>query len=133
MNNYQWYQMLIKPHWAPPSWVFGPVWTFLYAIIAITFGVVFWRVFSKQIPWLVALPFGLNLVFNFSFTFLQFGLKNNFLAAMDVILVLITILWSLIAVYPYAAWISYANVPYLIWVTFATVLQISVTYLNWNK
>jgi len=73
----------------------------------------------------------LNLVFNFAFTPLQFGLKNNFLAAADILLVLATLLWALIAIWPQARWIVYVNIPYLLWVGFATVLQLAVTYLNW--
>jgi len=74
----------------------------------------------------------LNLVFNFAFTPLQFGLKNNFLAAADILLVLATLLWALIAIWPQARWIVYVNIPYLLWVGFATVLQLTVTYLNWE-
>ena len=131
MNKaYNWYSTLVRPSWSPPSWVFGPVWTFLYAIIAVTFGTVFWKAFSGKIPLLVALPFALNLVFNFAFTPLQFGLKNNLLSAIDILLVLGTLVWALLAIWPHARWISYANLPYLLWVLFATVLQLTITYLN---
>ena len=130
MNNYNWYSQLIKPTWSPPSWIFGPVWTLLYAIMAISFGKVFWLVFKKELPWIIALPFVLNLIFNFAFTPLQFGLKNNLLAAIDIVLVLGTLVWALVAIYPHARWIAYVNIPYLLWVTFATVLQLTITYLN---
>jgi tryptophan-rich sensory protein len=144
MNMNTWYQALIKPSWAPPAWLFGPVWTLLYAIIAITFGTVFYKAFQGKIPWLVALPFALNLIFNFAFTPLQFGLRSNLFATIDIILVLATLVWALFALYsfglklhietgaPSFAWIIYANIPYLIWVMFATVLQVSITYLNWK-
>jgi tryptophan-rich sensory protein len=144
-NSYNWYQALIRPSWAPPSWLFGPVWTVLYTIIAVSFGFVFYKAYTKQIPWLVALPFALNLVFNFAFTPLQFGLKNNLLAAIDILLVLATLIWALYSIYsfglknhiqtgaPTFAWVIYVNVPYLLWVSFATVLQLTITYLNWNK
>ena len=68
MNTYNWYSQLLKPAWAPPSWLFGPVWTVLYVIIAVTFGTVFYKAFTGKILWTVALPFALNLVFNFAFT-----------------------------------------------------------------
>ena len=73
MNNYNSYQELIKPLWSPPAWIFGPVWTLLYAIIAVSFGYVAVLYFKKQIPFLVLLPFILNLLFNVIFTPLQFG------------------------------------------------------------
>ena len=131
-ETYNWYSQLIKPTWSPPAWLFGPVWTFLYVLIAISFGKVFWLFFKKQIPFLVVLPFVLNLIFNFSFTPLQFGLKNNFLSAIDIALVLATLIWAIAAIYPHASWISYIQIPYLLWVTFSTALQLTITYLNWK-
>ncbi len=131
MNESLWYATLIKPSFAPPAWLFGPVWTVLYAIIAVSFGYVLYQTFKGNLPWLVALPFVLNLLFNFSFTPLQFGLQNNLLAAIDILLVLGTMVWAGYMIYPYAAWVVYVNIPYFLWVSFATVLQLSITYLNW--
>jgi tryptophan-rich sensory protein len=87
-------------------------------------------VWQKEIPFFVALPFILNLVFNFIFTPLQFGLKNNFLAATDILLVFSTLIWAMIAVYPYIKWVTYVQIPYLLWVSFATILQLTITFLN---
>lgn len=129
-NNYSWYSQLIKPTWSPPSWLFGPVWTFLYVLIVVSFGKVFLMLYQKQISYLIALPFVLNLIFNLSFTYFQFGLKNNLLAATDILLVLVTLIWAMIAIYPHARWITYIQIPYLLWVSFATVLQLTITYLN---
>ena len=133
MNTYNWYSQLIKPSWAPPSRLFGPVWTVLYVIIAISFGAVFYKAFTKQISWLVVLPFALNLVFNFAFTPIQFGLKNNLLASVDVLLVVGTLVWAFYALWcalPELRWVVYVNIPYLLWGTFATCLQLTITYLN---
>jgi len=129
-DTYNWYSALIKPTWAPPSWLFGPVWTVLYAIIAVTYGTVFYKVYTKELPALVALPFVLNLIFNFSFTYFQFGLKNNLLASIDILLVLATLIWALVAIYPHIKWIALANTPYLLWVCIATVLQLTITWMN---
>lgn len=126
-----WYAELVKPAWAPPSWLFGPVWSVLYLIIFATFGYVFYLAYKGSIPPLVALPFALNLLFNFAFTPLQFGLQSNLLAAIDIVLVLGTLGWALWVIYPYHPFITYANLPYLLWVCFATTLQFTITYLNW--
>lgn len=128
-----WYSQLIKPSWAPPSWLFGPVWTVLYVIIAVTYGTVFYRAYTGKLAWMVVLPFALNLVFNFAFTPIQFGLKNNLLASFDILLVVGTLIWALVAVWhasPELHWIVYANLPYLAWGIFATALQLTVLYLN---
>ena len=127
---YNWYSQLIRPTWAPPSWLFGPVWTVLYVLIAASFGKVFIMLAQKQIPFMVALPFILNLAFNFAFTPIQFGLRNNLLAAVDILLILTTLIWAMYAIFPYARWITYINIPYLLWVSFATILQLTITYLN---
>ncbi len=130
MDTFSWYQKLIKPTWAPPSWLFGPVWSVLYLIIAISFGTVFYKVYTKELPASIALPFALNLLFNFAFTPLQFGLRSNLLAAIDILLVLGTLVWALIQIHPKISWVVWANIPYLMWVSFATVLQLTITYLN---
>lgn len=129
-RTYDWYLHLIKPKWAPPSWLFGPVWAVLYVLIAVSFSNVFLLVWQNQVSDAILLPFILNLVFNFSFMPLQFRLKNNFLATADILLVLGTLLWLITAIYPYSHWTAYAQVPYLLWVLFATILQLAVTYLN---
>lgn len=130
MQAYSWYAGLIKPLWAPPSWIFGPVWSVLYVLIAISFGRVFAMAWQKRIKLSTALPFALNLIFNVAFTPIQFGLRNNIFAAIDISLVLGTLIWAMIAIYPREKWITYAQIPYLLWVSFATVLQFTITYLN---
>lgn len=128
--TYNWYSTLIKPTWAPPAWLFGPVWSVLYAIIALSYGRVAWLWLKGRISSRVVLPFALNLVFNFLFTPIQFGLQNNLLASLDIVLVLVTILWAMRAIYRYEKWIAYAQIPYLLWVSFATALQLTITFLN---
>lgn len=130
MTSYEWYQLLEKPSWAPPSWLFGPVWSVLYLLVAVSFGYVFYAVVRGKIPKAVALPFVFNLIFNAAFTPLQFGLQNNILALIDILLVLGTIIWMFVAVWKHARWVVYANIPYLAWVSFATVLQATITFYN---
>lgn len=126
----EWYQKLIRPDWAPPGWIFGPVWSVLYLLIAVSFGYVFYLFSKGKISFLILLPFILNLIFNLLFTPLQFGLQSNLLAAIDIILVLGTLVWLMYAIYPYARWVTYINIPYFLWVSFATILQLTITYLN---
>ncbi len=131
MNTYDWYQTLLKPSWAPPAMLFGPVWTVLYILIAISFGTIIYKWLRKELPFKIALPFLLNLLFNFIFTPIQFGLQNNILAAIDILLVVVTLIWAMVVIYPKARWIALIQIPYLLWGTFATILQLTVTFLNW--
>lgn len=133
MKSYEWYQQLKKPSWAPPSNVFGLVWTFLYIIIAGSYGYVVYLYLTHAISFLILLPFLLNIFVNLIYTPIQFGLKNNVLAAIDVVLVVGTLLWALHSIYPHAHWVSFVNIPYLLWGCFATVLQLTITKLNWKK
>jgi benzodiazapine receptor len=126
----QWYLQLIKPSWAPPSYIFRPIWGILYTIIVITFGAVFYQVYMNMIPTSILLPFILNLIFNLSFTYIQFDLKNNIFASIDILLILCTLIWALIVIFPYMKWITIMNLPYLTWVVFATILQLTITWMN---
>lgn len=130
MGNFTQYENWIRPSFAPPSWIFGPVWTVLYILIAISFGYVIKLFANGKISFWVLLPFILNLLFNFLFTPLQFRLGSLILASIDILLVLGTLIWAMVAIHPVASWVTYINIPYLAWVSFATVLQLSIYFLN---
>ncbi len=130
MDTNSWYQLLEKPIWAPPAWVFGPVWSLLYLLIVISFGWVALQYFKGRIPFLVFLPFVLNILFNLIFTPIQFGLKNNLLASVDILLILTTLIWAIVVIFPFVRWAALINIPYLLWVGFATALQVTITWLN---
>jgi benzodiazapine receptor len=82
------------------------------------------------LPFVIVLPFILNLIFNIAYTPIQFGLKNTVLASIDIVLILGTLVWLLIAIFPILHWVTFMNLPYFLWVSFATVLQFTITYLN---
>ena len=103
-----------------------------YIIITITYGIVFYKIIKGELPSVLTIPFILNLIFNLSFTYFQFGLKNNLLASTDILLVLATLIWALVTIYPHIKLIAFANTPYLLWVSFATVLQLAITWINWK-
>jgi benzodiazapine receptor len=130
MNTKTQYHEYRKPAWAPPSWLFGPVWSLLYVLIALSFGYVFYLVFLHEIPYIVLIPLIANLIFNAAYTPTQFWIRNLLLATADVLLVLITLVWACVWMHPYVPLFVYVNLPYLAWVSFASVLQITITALN---
>jgi translocator protein len=126
MDNKEWYAQLNKPKWSPPSYLFGVVWSILYVFIIISFGFVFIKVFNKDIPIIIVLPFILNIIFNILFTPIQFKLRNNVLALIDIFLLIVTLVWLMVSIYTYYPWVTYIQIPYLLWVLFAFVLQIEI-------
>ncbi len=129
-DSASWYAQLQKPPFAPSPVVFRPVWTVLYVIIAVVLAWVCWRVWRGSLPTGILLPFAVNLISNLAFTPLQFGLRSNVLALLDILVVLGSLVWLMLSLWPMASFAAIALVPYLLWVSFATVLQVSVTYLN---
>src|SRR3954469_25933893 len=106
MNWLDWYNSLAKPSWTPPPAPIGLIWQILYPIIIVTFGFVFVQAARRKVPWFVALPFVINLVANLIFTPIQFGMRNLPLASLDILVVLGTIVWMIVAVWPHYRWVA---------------------------
>lgn len=132
MTQFNWYNNLVLPPWAPPSYIFGPVWTILYSLIFITFGKVFMDIVQGKIPLIYLIPLGLNLVLNFSFSYVQFTLRNFLLASIIIFLMIVTLIWSMVGIFKYDKFFIIFNIPYLLWICFAFVLQSTITFLNWK-
>jgi translocator protein len=133
MDWMMWYNGLAKPGWTPSSSTIGLIWQILYPIIIVTFGFVFVQMFRGKVAWVVALPFAINLAANLAFTPIEFRMRNLPLASVDIAIVWSTIIWSVVAVWPYYRWVAVAQVPYFVWVSTATVLQLSITWMNWGR
>ncbi|MFO0832139.1 MAG: TspO/MBR family protein [Phycisphaerales bacterium] len=131
MDWLTWYNSLAKPSWTPTPTIIGVVWQVLYPVIAVTFGFIFVQAVRRKVPGRVALPFVINLGANLLFTPVQFGLRSLPLASLDILVVWVTIPWLALAAWGHARWVSVAQVPYFAWVGTATVLQLSITVMNW--
>lgn len=129
----EWYNALAKPSWTPAPATIGLIWQILYPLILITFGFVFTQAFRGKIGWNVAIPFAINLAANLVFTPIQFGMRNLPLATLDILIVWVTIIWMSIAIWPHHRWVTIAQIPYFVWVSLATVLQVSITVMNWKQ
>lgn len=133
MDWLDWYNSLEKPVWTPAPATIGLIWQILYPIILVSFGFVFMQAFRGKVPWLVALPFAINLVANLTFTPIQFGMRNLWLASIDILIVWTTIIWGFVAIWQHYRWVAVVQLPYFIWVSLATVLQLSITAMNWGR
>jgi tryptophan-rich sensory protein len=127
----EWYNSLAKPAWTPAPSTISLIWTILYPIILVGFSFVFVQAFRGKVSWWVALPFAVNLVANLLFMPIFSGLRNVPLAAADIVIVWATILWCVIAVWPVYKWVAVAQVPYFVWGSVASILQLSITAMNW--
>jgi len=124
------YESLNKPSWTPSTSLIGTMWTILYPIIFVVLFAVIGKAIRKDISWWVALPFVANILFNFAFTPVQFGLRNQLLALIVIIGIWVTIIWAMFVSWNTIRWAMYAYVPYLLWVSVAGVLQATIWWLN---
>ena len=129
MFNYTWYQTLNQPVFAPPAWVFSPVWTVLY--ISIFVSLVFYAKSFKtnNKAWGYTL-FVLQMLANLAWTPIFFGLKNIGLALAVIILLDILVLWNIIVFYKNSKPAGIILIPYLLWILFATYLNYGYFVLN---
>ena len=132
MTWIEWYDNLAKPSWTPAPATIGLIWSLLYPIIIVSFGFVFVQVFRRKIERKIALPFAINLVANLLFMPFFSGLRSVPLAAVDIVIVWATIIWMTVAIWKHRKWVAVAQVPYFVWVSIATVLQLSITWMNWG-
>jgi benzodiazapine receptor len=122
-----WYQALNKPDWTPPPWVFGPVWTILYTMIAAAA----WLVWLGQPRIGIALTLWvLQLVLNGAWSWLFFGLERPGLAAIDIVALLIAILGTVLTFARVSRTAAWLLVPYVCWVSFAAALNVAIWRLN---
>ena len=122
----EWYAALEKPAWTPPGWVFGPVWTVLYVLIAVA-GWLVWRAVgmgATLAAWIV------QLVFNGAWSFAMFGAQQIGLAMIIIVMLWLAILAFMVLARLVSRTATLLFVPYLAWVTYAAILNIRIWQLN---
>lgn len=130
MTWLEWYDALAKPSWTPAPSTISLIWTLLYPIILVSFGFVFVQALRGKLPWSATVPFAVNLIANLLFMPIFAGLRNVPLATADIVVVLGTLIWCAIVIWPMHKWVALAQVPYFVWVSIATVVQVSITAMN---
>jgi tryptophan-rich sensory protein len=125
----EWYAALNKPAWNPPGWIFGPVWSALYTMMAVAAWLV-WRqggFAARRGPLLVFLA---QLALNAAWTPLFFGLHRPGLAFAEIMLLWLAIAWTIAAFWPVHRVAAWLLAPYLAWVSFAAALNFTLWRLN---
>ncbi len=122
-----WYPTLVKPSWNPPNWIFGPVWTALYLMMAVAAWLV-WRS-DGNIRGAMILFFS-QLALNFAWSFLFFGARSPWLGLMDIAMLWLALVITVIAFFQKSAAAGLLMLPYLAWVSFAAILNLAIWRLN---
>jgi len=124
-----WYAGLRKPSLTPPSWIFAPVWSTLYVLMALSAWLV-WRAAGWSGSRAALLLFFAQLAFNLAWSGLFFGLRRPDLALVDIGLLLASIIATALAFRTFSSLSSLLLVPYASWVAFATLLNFKIWRLN---
>jgi translocator protein len=124
-----WYQALEQPAWQPPDWLFGPVWTLLYAMMAVAAWLVWRDRGFRGAPAALTL-FLVQLALNVAWSWLFFGEQRPDLAFGEIVLLWIAILATLVAFWRIRPLAGALLIPYLLWVTYAATLNHAIWQLN---
>jgi translocator protein len=124
-----WYPALHKPSWTPPSWLFGPVWTLLYLMMAIAAWIIWRRQGAVSIKGALG-AFVFQLVINAAWSPLFFGLRNPLAGLLDIVPLLAAILATLISFWKISPAAGGLLIPYWLWVSFATALNFALWKMN---
>ncbi len=125
-----WYAGLKKPSFSPPNWVFGPVWTLLYALMGISAYLVWQQGIEKPAVRHALFVFTLQLILNFLWSFFFFKLQSPLHALIEILLLWVLILVTIISFYKINKIAGLILIPYLLWVSFATLLNFYIVKLN---
>lgn len=125
-----WYEGLLKPTMMPPAWVFGPVWTILFALMGVAAFLVWRNGLGRKDVRQALLIFVGQLVINALWPFLFFGQHKVFFALLAIVVLWFAIVLTMLAFYQISKHAAYLLVPYLLWVSFAAYLNYSICALN---
>ncbi len=125
-----WFQTIEKPFFNPPSWLFAPVWTILYALMGISAALVWQQGIEKKEVKQALILFGIQLVLNFFWSFIFFKYHLLLFAFIEIITLLTFIILTTIHFYKIHKTAGLLMIPYILWVSFASVLNFSLWWLN---
>ncbi len=125
-----WYAGLAKPFFNPPSGVFAPVWTALYALMGLAAWLVYDQGFKRPEVKKALTVFAIQLLLNILWSIVFFGAHQLFGAVVVIVLLWAMILWTILLFHEVAKTAAYLLIPYILWVSFAAVLTVAFFVLN---
>jgi tryptophan-rich sensory protein len=125
-----WYDLLTKPSFNPPNWIFGPVWTTLYILMGISLYLVLVEWKKGTDVRIAGGLFAIQLFLNFIWSYAFFGLQSPSSAFIVIVLLWVAILATIIIFFRINRIAGYLLVPYILWVSFAGILNYSIMVLN---
>ena len=125
-----WYADLNKPFFTPPDWLFGPVWTILYLLMAISAFIVWQKGLANPAVRVALILYLIQLILNALWSVIFFGLKLPLAAFIEIILLWSAIGLTILAFVGVSITAALLLVPYILWVSFAAVLNFSIWFLN---
>jgi tryptophan-rich sensory protein len=125
-----WYAGIAKPSFNPPNWIFGPVWTLLYALMGLAAYLVYEKGFKRPEVKKALAVFAAQLLLNALWSIVFFGAHMILGAAVVIVLLWAMILATILLFTKISKTAAYLLVPYILWVTFAAVLNVSFYVLN---
>lgn len=123
------YGQLVQPDWAPPAWLFGPVWTLLFTLMAIAAWLV-WRQGGLRQNRIALSLYVVQLMLNALWSWLFFAWQNGSVAFVEILILACAIAATLVAFWRVRPLAAILLVPYLLWVSFAAVLNYALWQLN---
>ena len=124
-----WYQTLTKPSWNPPDWLFGPVWTLLFLMMAVAAWLV-WRGHGTRAARSALKWFGIQLTLNVLWSFLFFGMQRPGIAFTEIVALWISIVATCLAFQAKSNTAALMLAPYLAWTSFAVILNFAIWRMN---
>jgi translocator protein len=124
-----WYRTLTKPSWTPPNWLFGPVWTVLYALMAVAAWLV-WKRAGWQGSGGALTIFAVHLALNLAWSIIFFKFHLTGWAFAEILVLWVAIVVTMVKFAPFSTVAAILFVPYLIWVSYASALNFAVWKMN---
>lgn len=125
-----WYITLEKPFFAPPNWIFGPVWIILYFLMGVSLYIVWKDELKSKTRNVFFVVFGIQLILNALWSLLFFGLRSPLLGLIDILILDVMLVVTIFYAKRVSKYAAMLLIPYMVWIIIASVLNYAIMVLN---